>query len=183
MIETTKILPTFPFRSIRTRSGTFVDVFDSKPEDFHIEDIAHALSNLCRYGGHCDPFYSVAQHSIACSYMVSKKNALCALLHDATEAYLVDMPRPIKKQLEIYTELENNLYTVIAKRFDLPNSIPDEVHWADNEILNYEWYYFMENTPVLDQKPFYSKFFKKKSCKIIKKQFIERYEMLLTLKS
>jgi hypothetical protein len=76
MIETTKILPTFPFRSIRTRSGTFVDVFDSKPEDFHIEDIAHALSHLCRYGGHCDPFYSVAQHSIACSYMVSKKNAL-----------------------------------------------------------------------------------------------------------
>jgi len=139
-LKNTIKFPEFHYRSIRTYSGAFIDVFEPNIDYIHIEDIAHALSHLCRYGGHCDPFYSVAQHSIACSYLVSPENAMCALMHDATEAYLVDIPRPIKKQIEFYNKLESHLYNSISQRFDLPNPIPDEVHKADNDMLIYEWF-------------------------------------------
>lgn len=179
-MENKIVLSDFHYRLLRTHSGTLIDVFAPRIEEFHIEDIAHSLSQLCRYGGHCEPFYSVAQHSIACSYLVSPKNAMCALLHDATEAYLVDIPKPIKKQIHFYNELENELYQSIAKRFNLPTPIPEEVHKADNDMLTFEWFYFMEKDPKLEHRDFYKKHFQNKSIKNIKNQFIKRYEFLLT---
>lgn len=111
-------------------------------EMIDIEDIAHALSNLCRYGGHCDRFYSVAEHSVLLSrkvwYDLGSKQSLMALLHDAGEAYLVDMPRPIKQELSQYKELENKIQGAIHKKFGLEFPIPDWMKVYDNRMLHTE---------------------------------------------
>jgi uncharacterized protein len=70
---------------IRTYTGLYINVFNPKPEMIEIEDIAHALSFQCRFGGHLPKFYSVAQHSLNCSYLVKEPALkLTALLHDAS---------------------------------------------------------------------------------------------------
>src|SRR5665811_1025646 len=88
---------------IRTFTGIYMNVFEPTPEMISIEDIAHALTMQCRFGGHLPDFYSVAQHSLNCSYLIDNpKLKLTALLHDASEAYLLDIPRPIKNNLNNY---------------------------------------------------------------------------------
>lgn len=107
-------------------------------EDIDIRDIAHALSLTCRYGGHVDRFYSVAEHCILMSQVVSPDNALWALLHDATEAYVGDMVRPLKYTpgLELYREIEDGLMVLIAEKYGLEGSVmPAEVKDADDRIL------------------------------------------------
>lgn len=79
------------------------------------------------------------------SYAVTPENALWALLHDATEAYIVDVPRPIKRQLTNYQEIEENLMAVIAEVYGLPYIQPDEVHEADSRILINERNLLMHN--------------------------------------
>lgn len=116
------------------RSGIFFDVLNPRAEDIHIEDIAHALSNLCRFGGHSSEFYSVAEHSVICFFGVDEPFKKHALLHDASEAYLVDIPRPIKKILPEYQRIENNLQRVIFERFGLDANIPNEVHLIDRRL-------------------------------------------------
>lgn len=108
---------------------------DPRPEEIKIADIAHALSNMCRYAGHCKDFYSVAEHSVLVSYMVPPEHALVALMHDATEAYLVDVPRPIKGYLGGYHEFEHKLWLAVAEAFELPVEMPECVKKADNQIL------------------------------------------------
>lgn len=126
-------------RTIRTISGIYVDVFDPNPEMFNIEDIAHALSNLCRWGGHVPRFYSVAQHSVFCARMARYTSDMKqALLHDATEAYLVDLPRPIKREIKQYQEIEENLMKVIMKAFNLNYPLAKEVKEIDDQVLNFE---------------------------------------------
>ena len=103
-------------------------------------DIAHALSLLCRYGGHVKRFYSVAEHCVLMSLAVPAEDALAALLHDATEAYVVDLPRPVKRLLPGYRELEATVWEAIVWRFDLFASLPgyrlpESVKDADNRIL------------------------------------------------
>jgi hypothetical protein len=104
-------------------------------EDIDPLDIAHALSLLCRYGGHVNRFYSVAEHCVLMSHAVAPVNALWALLHDATEAYLVDIPRPLKSSLPEYRRIEDRLAVVIAEVFGLPPICPGEVKLADARIL------------------------------------------------
>lgn len=123
---------------MQTYSGKKIYPLAMNPEDICIEDIAHALSMLCRYGGHCKRFYSVAEHSVHLSYAVPSEFAFDALMHDATEAYLVDLPRPIKHQLPDYKQAEDNLASVIAGKFGLVYPMPPEVHAADNAILTDE---------------------------------------------
>ena len=134
-----------------TRAGDWMQTFtgvkyypyDPRPEDFVIEDIAHALSMLCRYNGHCDDFMSVGQHSVLMSHYVKPKNALWALMHDASEAYLGDLVRPVKHGGppaclglgDEFKALENHTLSLIAQRFDLPWPIPEEIHEADNRML------------------------------------------------
>jgi hypothetical protein len=111
--------------------------FDLRPEDIDIEEIAGALGNLCRFGGHLMRFYSVAQHSVLVSRAVTPDLARLGLLHDATEAYCSDMVRPLKRSPEMHAfrDLEDALWCVIAVRFDLPVEIPLAVKEADNRML------------------------------------------------
>jgi hypothetical protein len=104
-------------------------------EDIDIDDIAHALSNLCRFGGHCRQFYSVAQHSVLVSRLVPRHLAFIGLMHDATEAYIGDMVRPLKYSLSQFLEIEEAVWRVIARRFDLPFHVPPQVKEADDVAL------------------------------------------------
>lgn len=129
---------------ITTTFGRQVNLQTFSEEDVDIFTIAHALSNLCRFGGHCREFYSVAQHSVyvaECLRCESHHIQQYALLHDAAEAYLVDLPRPLKRALPQYKEWEERIQTVIYSHFGLP--APDEfadkaVALADNMVLRAE---------------------------------------------
>ena len=110
------------------------------PDMIDIEDISHALAHQCRYGGHVLSFYSVAEHSCHIAdhvFRVSndKKHALSALLHDASETYLIDVPKPVKMQLTNYVELEEQIEGVIAEVFDLNYPWSDLIKEADCRIL------------------------------------------------
>ncbi len=124
---------TEPF--IQTHTGRKVHFLNPVEEEIDIEDIAHTLSLLCRYGGHCQEFYSVAQHSVLCAREVPERLRLEALLHDASEAYLVDMPRPIKRTLKEYTDIENKIQSVISKKYGINYPFSKEVHFIDNKML------------------------------------------------
>lgn len=111
---------------------------DPRADEVEIEDIAHALSMQCRYAGHCKRFYSVAEHCVHLANYVSAPNRLWALLHDASEAYLVDVPRPVKPFLPGYKEAEARVMAVVCDRFGLPHEMPAEVHAADGAIIGDE---------------------------------------------
>jgi uncharacterized protein len=116
-------------------------------EDIDPIDIAHALSLICRYGGHVDRFYSVAEHCVLMSHAVAPEHAAWALLHDATEAYVGDMVRPLKHHMPEYRDVEDRLMAVIAERFGLAGvTMPPEVKDADNRILLTERAALMTNT-------------------------------------
>jgi Predicted hydrolases of HD superfamily len=105
--------PIHPY--IETYTGKQMYFLEPTPDMICIEDIAHALSNICRFGGHTKEFYSVAEHSIAVARL--SKNELEGLLHDASEAYLIDIPKPIKGYLKSYGELEKKLMSAIALKY------------------------------------------------------------------
>jgi len=117
-------------------------------EDIDPKDIVHALSRLCRFGGHIDKFYSVAEHCILVSEGVSEENAIYGLLHDATEAYIVDVPRPVKRLLTNYKELEDRVWNAICVRFNLDPVMPQEVIEADTRILLTERAALFKNAEV-----------------------------------
>ena len=102
-----------------THSGRVFFVRDPDPSAICIEDVAHALAHVCRFGGHCDTHYSVAQHSIFVSHEVTPHLALHALLHDAAEAYIGDVIRPLKHQLPEYKAIEVRVEAAIAEAFGL----------------------------------------------------------------
>lgn len=134
---------------IRTYTGRKFYLFDSGPEDVDIEDIAHSLSMQCRYNGHVQRFYSVAEHSAYVSAIVAAEMgnekydiniALWGLLHDASEAYIGDVSRPLKHQPEMarYRENEQRIMAVIAQKFGLKGEEPEMVIRADRDILGME---------------------------------------------
>lgn len=120
---------------MQTYSGSQFWPLDPRPEEIEIEDIAHALSNTCRFAGHCERFYSVAEHSVYVSRMVPPHMRLMGLLHDASETYVVDVPRPLKPSLVGYKEIENKVWEAIAARFGLSSVMPPEIKVADNAVL------------------------------------------------
>ena len=128
---------------IRTHTGIYMNVFEPSLEMIQIEDIAHALSHQCRFGGHLPNFYSVAQHSVLCSRLVDKQYQKQALLHDASEAYLLDIPRPIKHRLDNYKEIEDNLMRLIAQKFGFKYPLEQPIKQVDEEMLQFEWNHLM----------------------------------------
>lgn len=123
---------------IRTYTGIMFDVFNPVPENICIEDIAHSLSNQCRFAGHVTKYYSVAEHSIKCAEMVGRELALQALLHDASEAYLVDIPSPLKIALPEYIEMEAKLMQVISEKYGFGWPLHHQVKRADRSMLEIE---------------------------------------------
>ncbi len=120
---------------MQTATGRAFYPLDPRPMEIHIEDIAAALSKLCRYGGHCKRFYSVAEHCVLMARVASPSVAFEALMHDASEAYLSDVIRPVKSSLPEYLTIERRLEVAIAERFDLVYPMPAEVKRLDNAIL------------------------------------------------
>lgn len=129
---------------IQTQSGMFVNPLNLDANLIDINDIAHSLSNQCRFGGHTRQFYSVAEHSLAVSAMAEKATkdpkrrlavARAGLLHDASEAYLVDLPKPIKAQMPKYKEVEESAQMLIANVLGIEWPFPPEVHEADVKML------------------------------------------------
>jgi hypothetical protein len=122
---------------IGTFSGLRFWPLDPNPEKLLVEDIAHALAHQCRFGGHASKFYSVAEHSVHVSKLCPAQDALWGLLHDASEAYLVDLPRPLKQLPEFaaYREAERRLQRAVAERFGLPPDQPASVTVADDTML------------------------------------------------
>ncbi len=108
-------------------------------ELFDIRDVAHSLSLLCRYNGHCREFYSVAEHSVRVSHVCPEEHRLWGLLHDLGEAYMGDLPRPIKGQFPHFVELEDRLLQVAAGVFGLTWPMPPEVKVADDILLATEF--------------------------------------------
>jgi len=122
---------------IQTYSGIKFDPLNPSPDDISIIDIAHALSNICRFTGHTRDFYSVGQHSIIVSYFCSPQNKLWGLLHDASEAYIADIARPLKRSndMKIYREIEDYVMAAVCKKFNLAYKMPEEVREMDNRCL------------------------------------------------
>lgn len=123
---------------IQTYTGRQFWPLDPRCEDIDIFDIAHALALKCRYTGHCRLFYSIAQHSVIASMIVPPADMLAALMHDASEAYLADVARPVKRALPDFLSAEERLERVLAERFGLPHPMPDAVKRADLILLRTE---------------------------------------------
>lgn len=169
-----------------THSGKRYYPTNPRPEDVDIKDVAHHLSMLCRYTGACNFFYSVAEHSILVANLVAQvapEHALAGLLHDATEAYLGDMGRPLKSSMPLYRKIEDlNWELAIAPRFGLPEKLPQIVHDADEAVYRVE-------APLLMHAKFpykpYVPAFDTSNSRILglapasaKRRFLDRYEEL-----
>ncbi len=134
--------PSQPDGSIQTVSGRWLDPLHPDPASIDIGDIAQSLANQCRFGGHARSFYSVAQHSTIVSDVCAERGAspaeaLAALLHDAGEAYLVDLPHPLKHRSALgppYREAEKLVEAAIRERFDLVPQ-PAEMKPIDRSLL------------------------------------------------
>ena len=129
---------------INTWGGQPFDFINPQPTSIFIEDIAHALSLQCRFNGHCDKFYSVAEHSIEVCRLVESRGyslvvIMTALLHDAAEAYIGDIVSPLKKRLPDYREIERGIEKAVADKFSIQYPFPKEVHKADKDILELEF--------------------------------------------
>lgn len=139
---------------MQTASGRKIYVMSPRADDVEIRDIAHALARICRFGGHvkCE-HYSVAQHSVLVSQTCEPENALVGLLHDAAEAYIGDVVRPLKYSLPKYRELEARWNDAIDQafrlRFKLIN-LPEDVAIADKRLLSTERRDLMSDGPQHD---------------------------------
>lgn len=120
---------------VTTHSG-FFNLDTPEPESILIEDIARSLSHICRYNGHPEHHYSVAQHSVIMSHLVDSDFAFEALMHDAHEAYIGDIARPVRMKLgEALRELEETAWKAVAERFGLPLAMSPEVKWIDDLMI------------------------------------------------
>lgn len=126
---------------MQTYTGRQFYPLDAHAEDVDPIDIAHGISMQCRYNGHVKRFYSVAEHCVVMSEYLegigaSANDSLYALLHDATESYVGDMVRPLKKHIPLFSQIEDGVMVAIAERFGLDSAVmPDTVREADNRIL------------------------------------------------
>ena len=123
---------------MQTYTGLAFWPLDPHPYEIRLEDIAAALSKLCRYGGHCIQFYSVAEHCVHVASRAPDHLKLAALMHDASEAYVIDVPRPLKAWLPGYKEIEKRVEMAIAARFNLPWPLSDEIKQLDERIIEDE---------------------------------------------
>ena len=153
---------------IMTRSHIMFDPLNPNPALIEITDIAHSLSMLCRANGHFKSFYSVGQHCINCAREAaarghSRRVQLACLLHDASEAYLSDVTRPVKQELPRYREIEEPLQdTIWLKYLGTPLTVEEnrQVFQIDDDVLWHEFVNLMgtalsDTEPALASSPIY----------------------------
>ena len=145
---------------ITTISGKHFDPIEPEEELIDIQDIAHSLSLVCRGNGHVKHFYSVAQHCICCAKEAQARGygdfvALACLLHDASEAYLSDVTRPVKKDLTYYLEVEDKLQNLIWRHFlgrDITAEENTQIFSVDDDMMSMEFHLNMAETINEDYK-------------------------------
>ena len=116
---------------IRTSTGQCFEFPYGKGFNFEIEGIAHALAHICRFGGHCTRFYSVAQHSVLVASLVPPEHRLAALLHDAHEAFIGDMVSPLKQFMPEFRRVEEIVEANLRKHFGVPEVLDPVIRHAD----------------------------------------------------
>lgn len=126
--------------TIRTRSGRYLNLANPGPSEIVIGDISCGLARTCRFGGQVDRFYSVAEHSIFCAEQAAKDGLplhaqLAALMHDATEAYIGDIVKPLKVMLPQYAEVEGMLDAVIREKFSITSEFDEQIKEIDRGML------------------------------------------------
>ena len=150
--------------TITTYQKLRFDPLHPDPETVNKYDIAHALSLLCRAGGHFAHFYSVAQHSVNCAKEAAARGEtrrviLACLLHDASEAYLADITRPVKAHLQRYLEIEENLQNTIFRKWLSPALSEDElaaVREIDDTLLYHEFLNIMKEKVFAQELPLHA---------------------------
>lgn len=170
---------------IQTFTGRFVRPLDLRSADISLQDIAHALAQQCRFSGHTSTFYSVAQHSVLASLMVAKVGSLSdqlwALMHDASEAYLVDLPSPLKKSVPFgkgYRAAERKAMVSICEAFNLPLDEPPLVKWADRQLVLMEKRDLMPDSPPWAEDEISKEKIIPWSAELAKTKFLWRYDAL-----
>lgn len=164
---------------IETYTGKKFYPLDPSQEDVCIEDIAHALSNICRFNGHTKFFYPVSAHCVNLAYLVEAHNfneqfQLFALLHDAAEAYICDFPAPVKVYDGKYKMMEVEILSTIFKKFNIPNMNLSEkaiINYFDKALLRLEAETLKNCTDGWEKK------FPKINKELIKSKFDFDYEM------
>lgn len=123
---------------IGLNSGRNYDLMNPENSSLVITDVAHALSNTCRFNGHCDEFYSVAEHSVMVSYLIEPEFAFDGLMHDISEAVLGDVSTPLKKLLPDYHAIEARVEEALFKKYGITYPLRPEVKKADLTALAIE---------------------------------------------
>ena len=139
---------------IETASGGQFHILEPRQDEILITDIGHALGMLCRFTGHCRRFYSVAEHSVHASRLVPEDDALWALMHDSSEAYISDVNSPMKHFTDVgvtYKRVEAKVMKAICKKFGLPVEQPQSVHEVDMAMLYAEKDQIMSALPWSDK--------------------------------
>lgn len=113
------------------QNGGWFDFANPESSSYTVEDIARGLARESRFNGHGSDFYSVAQHSVIVSTIVPEHLAMAALLHDASEAFMKDFPKPLKNLLPGYVEIEQRVEAAIFKKFGLEFPMDKEIKIAD----------------------------------------------------
>lgn len=177
-------------KKLLTISGKRVDYENFSKDDVDVTDIVYALSMICRFNGHCKKFFSVAQHSLLV-YQISKEQEeppevqLCALLHDAQEAYVGDLPTPLKVKLNIYKIIEQRIQKEILKKFGIEGVYKKNsriLKTYDEFVTNIEKVILLEGQEKIQDK--YVRMFAKicdKSSELIKVQFMKEINILHTV--
>lgn len=152
--ETPKPNTLYAGQFIRAHSGTYVNVFDPKPEMFLLEDIAEGIAYNYRWGGHSLSKITVAEHSLnVAELMMNEDDVRAALFHDASEAYLSDLPSPIKANIPIYKKIEAKVMAAIAERFGFIWPLSKAVKDGDAAELISEWKGCVLTNTYLSWKP------------------------------
>ena len=131
--------------TILLQSGWYFDLLDPEHSPFSIDDIAHGLSMTCRFAGQCSRFYSVAEHSVHASNHIDPRFAFQALMHDAAEAFVGDVSKPLKDLLPEYRVIERRIESAVLKVFGLSLPLAPEVKAIDIVMLATEQRHLMHN--------------------------------------